>query len=112
MPLDLLTDAAAYDPDGVVRRIASKVHVLPHTRCVITGRGCLEVPRIIACLASGLCFDYVIRDFDLIMGKVEASAARANALDVFFNHEILIAGWSADRHRPEAYYAVAHVRHP
>jgi hypothetical protein len=106
--LDLLTDAAAYDPDGVVRRIASKACVLPHTRCVITGRGVLEVVRLFAYHASRLCFDYVIRDFDLIMAKVEAAAGWPHLGDGFFNHEILISGWSADRHRPEAYYAAAH----
>ena len=101
--LNLLTDAAWYDEKGVVRHIGSKVYVLPHTRCVITGRGIFGVALVFARFASGLCFDEIVRDFDLIMSYVETTCRR-HIGDRFFNHEILIAGWSESRHWPEAFF--------
>ena len=43
--IDLLTDAVQYDAAGIVQRVESKVHVLPQTRCVVTGRGELLVAK-------------------------------------------------------------------
>lgn len=106
--LDLLTDAVQYDAAGIVHRIESKVHVLPQTRCVITGRGELLVAKAFALNAEGKCFDDVVRNFDAIFVEIASDGRRHIGEKRFSNHEILIAGWSESRHRPEAYHIAGH----
>lgn len=112
--VELLSDAAACrSRDGVVMSIASKITIVPGMICAIASKGPMVVHKFggalevnspssaFGAMASVCCrtFDEVVDRFDEVLGLVEA-LARA----LFPGpHEMLIAGWSESRNRPETY---------
>jgi hypothetical protein len=114
--IDLLVDAVQFDPlTGVVGAIASKVFPLPG-KAVITGRALMKDAEAFSRGAMAVCatFDETLERFPEIIARNPAKLRDHNThldsgyLDnLLTNHELLVAGWSEARNRPETYVAVA-----
>lgn len=99
------TDAAVYDAEGVIWRIAPKAMSMPHLRAVMATRGPALTTPIFA-IELGGCY----RTFDALVAGVEKDFAtlcekHADTLSEDENPriEMLLAGWSDERDRPESY---------
>ena len=107
--IDILADGAHYTRDGVLTEIAPKVYPVPNMRAVIFGRGKLDVHRGLVAGAAGR-----VRTFDALADTFPALLA--DVLDVLDamapgeyenSAEIVLAGWSESRRRPELWFCGA-----
>lgn len=108
--VDVLTDGAAYDEDGILRAVVGKAIALPTLPAVITARGPLLFLQAIAFRASAIfsSFDELVDGiearFDELVDNVDELLAGSGQPAC----ELYIAGWSARRNRPEAYLFRTH----
>lgn len=85
--ITIATDGAAYDPNGIVTAIGSKVYAVPHLNCVFASRGTANALSTIADSATEcyVTFDDMLADYD------------ANFEDVARDYrgiEVLVAGFT------------------
>lgn len=104
--LHVLTDAAAYTPDGVLVGVGTKVFAEPNWPGVITGRGtAIAVPLLGAALSlSFSSFDAMVAGIENVLEGMVAYYGIGNA-------EVILAGISAKR-GPEAYMIVTSDARP
>lgn len=109
--IHLITDGAQYDHDGVVTNLASKVHDLPLSGCVIAFRGASwpQVP-LVTMLGLAPTFDALLDmlpdAFKIVTGFRDAvKGTDGDPRDREF--EVTIAGWSERAERMAAAVAVS-----
>ena len=98
--IQIATDGAVYDDAGVVQRLGSKVHAVPHWSAAIASRGnadhaAIAIGELINAFGS---FDELVysvsRELPVIVEKYK--------LDRPF--ELIITGFSSDRRAPEVHF--------
>ena len=91
----LISDAAGYDTDGVVRRVASKIHNLPVANCIYASRGCTwgedALAVMMACYAS---FDEIATELPDFLLRLKSAAIEAGVAVVDRSFVVTVAGWS------------------
>lgn len=111
------TDGASYLRDGRVVCEGQKVAILAHLPAVIGVRGpSMHVPSIVANVSANFTgFDALVAAAPGLFRGIheqyrEAMTARGMAGETVENAEFVIAGWSEERDRPEAYGVQSHSR--
>lgn len=110
----VLTDGAGYGPDGTLTGITSKVAALPHLSAVLAARGkTFALPTIAAALNDRsppggfdeLQAGMVVEKTRMVLEQLPALAAAQNLPEaaVAGPFELILAGWSTARQRPELY---------
>lgn len=103
----LVTDAAYWGPDGRIGCFGAKMFPLPNLPAVIATRGPLTAP-----FEFGLRFSVAFTSFDDMVDRIEDELPDiyeaclqqfAEELGAMANVDLILAGWSAARNRPEAY---------
>ncbi len=101
----IITDAAAYDEDGVLQAIKPKCYAMPHMPAALATRGPSRATDIIA-----MCLGALFRDFDeLVLGIEYQLPLIVEQTDELRSEyapriELILVGWSAERGRPETYF--------
>lgn len=108
----LVTDGASYARDGTIVDLCEKVFVLPAARCAYTMRGRTSdgIPEILHYLES---LEEVLELMPILSKVLHRKLHAVEPQEIFEplrNFEIVIAGWSTVRERPEA-WALATRRH-
>lgn len=92
--VELLTDGAVYDADGILRAVKTKVLTLPADRAAITSRGSSDkgnkLEKLVASMISRAGFDQAMENLAAILPE-QSEAASA---DDFMHVELLIAAFS------------------
>ncbi|GJE72154.1 hypothetical protein [Methylorubrum podarium] len=111
------TDGASYLRDGQIVWEGQKVGILAHLPAVIGVRGpSMHVPSIVANVSANFTgFDPLVaaaaRLFRAIHEQYGAAmAAQDRAHEAHEDAEFVVAGWSEERDRPEAYGVHSHGR--
>jgi hypothetical protein len=100
----LITDAAVYDNDGIVRQIRPKTYVLPHLKCAIATRGPSRSTDLL-----GFAMATLFSSFEDLVEQIEEQLPaiielHADELTGGGNTrvDLFIVGWS--EHGPAAYF--------
>lgn len=99
----LVTDAASYDRDGTLMRVASKVRHLPESGCAFTIRGTSYAFDPMELLLGALpTFDAIMKALpgaiEIVLRTMQADATPFITIDSLMrNFEITVAGWSDQR---------------
>jgi hypothetical protein len=109
--IHMLTDAASYTPDGTLGAIGPKAHPVPHLNAVFSSRG----PRLFMPLVGEYIF-HAFASFDqmvdgLVLHVRAATEAYAPTLQRCAHgasFDLVVAGWSTARKRPETYVLTDH----
>ena len=111
------TDGASYLRDGRVVWEGQKVAILAHLPAVIGVRGpSMHVPSIVANVSANFTgFDQLAAAAPGLFRAIheqyrEAMAAQGRAHEAHDDAEFVVAGWSEERDRPEAYGVQSHGR--
>lgn len=96
-----ITDGAAYDSQGYLKGIASKIHALPHLNTVMVGRGPALASEMIAFHLGHTVqsFDYLVLDFERLFSDL-VDRYELLELSAF---TLYIAGFSERRNAFEIY---------
>ncbi len=96
----VMTDAAAYDDDGILLSIGDKSYPMPHWPGVVATRGSAIGGALIAWSLSSL-----FQNFDDAVDRIaEELPAIVDMFNLAKHHvELIFAGWSSRREMPEAY---------
>jgi hypothetical protein len=109
----VLTDGAAYHPDGRLIMVGPKISIVPHLACAISFRGpksarpvLTEVMANAASTYDGLkmCIGELLRDCAQIYGPLFDECRLGP------DFEVIVSGWSEAR-GPEAYLLPTHNRY-
>lgn len=99
----LMTDGAAYSPDGAIEGSMSKVHILAHLPAALSFRGPVYFwSALVARLDVSGC-----RTFDELLGGIADEVRMCLMIGARMHGpahvEVIVAGWSHERDRPECY---------
>ena len=91
----LISDGAGYDNEGVVQRVASKIHSLPLANCIYASRGCTwtedALAVMMACYSS---FDEIATELPDFLLRLKSAAVAAGVAVIDRTFIVTVAGWS------------------
>jgi hypothetical protein len=112
--IHMLTDAASYMPDGTLGMVGQKAHPVAHLSAVFSSRG----PQLFMPLMSEAVFSAFSSFDEMIDGLVERVRTAVSAIAPTLalcahgpNFDLVIAGWSTARRRPETYVLTDHANY-
>jgi|GEM_PF-3082626 len=103
--VSILVDTAGYGQDGRLIRFVAKANALPHVPAVFAARGSWVVPFIFAPRFGErfATFDEMVTDGAQFADEIHADSYQFIASSGEENVDLVMAGWSESRDRPEAY---------
>jgi hypothetical protein len=106
----LATDGAHYGLDGRLHSIGQKVLTLPHLSCAVAMRGpSFVLPNLAAGMGSFGTFDELVAVFPEFLKEALDALGPLFAKSPFDRRlETVLAGWSHDYDRPQAYVLATH----
>lgn len=100
----VVTDAACWDSEGIVVGFWPKAFSLPHMPAVIATRGAYVAPVLLGWeFARFATFDDLVSGIEDAMPVIHEQVAPTLEQCGVVDLDIVIAGWSAARSRPESY---------
>jgi hypothetical protein len=110
----IFTDAAVYDNAGVIWRITPKAVAISHLKAVIAARGPALTAPLFAFELGGCSttFDALLKNIEGQLPRLCQKHAALLSADSDPTIELLIAGWSDARNRPESYLICSGPRAP
>lgn len=102
----VVTDGAGYLGDGTVLSFVTKAFAVPHWPGVVATRGPALATGTIGAYASSIfgSFDAAISGIEAALPRIMIEVGPVLAQAVQTQIDVVLAGWSAARSRPESYY--------